>query len=174
MSAEIATGLLSWTFMWEPNNLLHALICFLLYFENEIYFIAQYSLKSTKIFWEKKPMLCGYLVSSTPLRLGKNKNFKLFYSLGKGMSFTHKSLPMPDPGIFWMKDLLGQFMVWVPPTRYPFCTCKYWVWTNCIDLIMPLGICMKKKSSIVCRIWNYEVKFSRPKTTRIFPFVYSN
>jgi hypothetical protein len=52
-------------------------------------------------------MLCRYLVSSTPLGLGKNKIFKLFYSLGKGMSFTHKSLSMPDPGIFWMKDLLG-------------------------------------------------------------------
>lgn len=65
-------------------------------------------------------MLCRYLVSSTPLGLGKNKIFKLFYSLGKGMSFTHKSLSVPDPGIFSMKDLLGQFRVWVPPTRYPF------------------------------------------------------
>jgi hypothetical protein len=173
MSAEIAAGLLSWAFMWEPNNLLHALIYFLLYFENEIYFMTQ-SPKSTQKNWEKKPMLRRYLVSCTPLGLGKNKNFKLFYSLGKGMSFTHKSLSMPNPGIFWMNDLLGQFMVWVPPTRYPFCTCKYWVWINYMDLIMLLDICMKKKSSIVCRIWNYEVNFSRPKTTRIFPFVYSN
>jgi len=77
--------------------------------------MTQYSLNPPKKIWEKKTNVVQVSCFFYTLGLGKNKIFKLFYSLGKGMSFTHKSLSMPDPGIFWVKDLLGQFRVWVPP-----------------------------------------------------------
>jgi hypothetical protein len=80
MSAEIAAGLFCHElyFMWEPNNLLHALIYFLLHFENEIYFITQYNLNPPKKFEKKKPNVVQVSCFFYTLGLGENKSFKLF------------------------------------------------------------------------------------------------